>query len=245
MSALVSTRSNVILQSLPHPVWRADQIGTHPASVTSTGHRMLDDELPDRGWPSSALIELLLQQPGIGEMLLLRPALRMIARQRRIALVQPPHLPQIAAWTTWKLPPERLLWIRPKSGADALWAAEQILRNGSCGALLLWQTQVRPEALRRLHLAAQATETAFWTFRPLASQQDASPSPLRLAVRPAGDGVRIEIVKRRGPQRCEPLYLPLDGLPASPFPFPVPPHAFMDRHTPAAAAARNVPAALV
>lgn len=245
MSALVSAKSNAILQALPYPVWHADQMGTHPAAVTSTGHRMLDDELPDRGWPGSALIELLLQQPGIGEMLLLRPALRMIARQRRIALVQPPHLPQIAAWTAWKLPPERLLWIRPKSGADALWAAEQILRNGSCGALLLWQAQVRPEALRRLHLAAQATETAFWTFRPLASRQDASPSPLRLALRPAGGGVRIEIVKRRGPQRCEPLYLPLDDLPASPFPFPLPPHAFMDRHTPAAAAARNVSAALV
>jgi len=245
MSALVSARADAILQSLPHPMWRADQMGTHATAVTSTGHRMLDDELPDHGWPGSALIELLLQQPGIGEMLLLRPALRMIARQRRIALVQPPYLPQIAAWTAWKLPPERLLWIRPKFGADALWAAEQVLRNGSCGALLLWQPQARPEALRRLHLAAQTTETAFWVFRPLASQQDASPSPLRLALRPAGGGVDIEIVKRRGPRRCEPLYLPLDGLPTSPFTFSVPRHACMDRHPPAAAAARNVSAALV
>jgi protein ImuA len=240
MSALVSDRMHLLLPSLPHPVWRADQIGTHPAAVTSTGHRALDDELPNHGWPGSALIELLLQQPGIGEMLLLRPALRMIARQHRVALVQPPYLPQIAAWTAWKLPPERLLWIRPKSSADALWAAEQILRNGSCGALLLWQTHVRPEALRRLHLAAQATETAFWTFRPLASRQDASPSPLRLALRPADGGMHIEIVKRRGPQHCEPLYLPL-----SPITFPAPRHALMDRHTSAAAAARNVSAALV
>jgi protein ImuA len=245
MSALVSGRSPANLLSLPHAVWRADQMSTHQAAVTPTGHRALDDELPNRGWPGSALIELLLQQPGIGEMQLLRPALRIIARQRRIALVQPPYLPQIAAWTAWKLPAERLLWLRPKSGADALWAAEQILRNGSCGALLLWQTQIRSEALRRLHLAAQATQTMFWMLRPLASAQDASPSPLRLALRPASGGMQIEIAKRRGPQHGAPLYLPLDDMPTSTLPFSAPRHAFMDRRTPAAAAARNIPAALV
>jgi protein ImuA len=245
MSALVSGRSHANLPSLPHAVWRADQMATHQTIATSTGHRALDEELPNRGWPGSALIELLLQQAGIGEMMLLLPALRAIARQRRIVLIQPPYLPQIAAWTAWKLPTERLLWLRPKSGADALWAAEQILRNGSCGGLLLWQTQIRSEALRRLHLAAQATQTMFWMLRPLASAQDASPSPLRLALRPANGGVHVEIVKRRGPQHCAPLYLPLDGMPTFSLPFSAPRHAFMDRRTPAAAAARNIPAALV
>ena len=52
---------------------------------------------------------------------------------------------------------------------DALWAAEQILRSGCCGALLLWQQHVRSEALRRLHLAAQSGETLFCLMRPLAA----------------------------------------------------------------------------
>jgi len=244
MSALVS--------SLPNTVWRADQMGSYQAAVTPTGHPALDRELPNGGWPSAALIELLLQQAGIGEMRLLRPALEAVSRQRRIALLQPPHLPQIAAWTAWGLPAERLLWIKTARSADALWSAEQILRNGSCGALVFWQQQVRAESLRRLHLAAQGTEILFWMMRPLACAQDASPSPLRLALRPAMGGINIGIVKRRGPQRDETLFLRLDGMPAAPALSTTPTtstiapdHAHMDKRAPAAPAARNIPAALV
>lgn len=231
--------------SLPHTVWRASQLGSYQAAVTPTGHAALDRELPNGGWPSAVLIELLLQQAGIGEMHLLRPALAAIAQKHRIALVQPPHLPQAAAWSAWGLPVERLLWVRTAHNADALWSAEQILRNGSCGALLFWQTHTRPEALRRLHLAAQASEILFWTLRPLASRQDASPAPLRLALYPANGGVGIGIVKRRGPLHGEKLHLALDGMPSSSSIFTPSSHARLDRRAPAAAAARNVPAALV
>ncbi len=251
MSALVSPipQSNAPLSSLPQMVWRADQMGSYQAAVMPTGYPALDRELPNGGWPSAVLVELLLQQAGIGEIRLLRPALEAVSRKRRIALLQPPHLPQIAAWTAWGLPADRLLWIKTARSADALWSAEQILRNGSCGALLFWQQQVRAESLRRLHLAAQGTEVLFWMMRPLACAQDASPSPLRLGLRPAVGGLDIHIVKRRGPQRDTPLYLRLDDMPAgSAFPInptTAPAHAHMDRHTPAAPAARNVPAALV
>lgn len=46
-------------------------------------------------------------------------------------------------------------------------------------------------------------------MRPLAAAQDASPAPLRLALRPKPGGLEIEFVKRRGPQRDEPLFLPM------------------------------------
>jgi protein ImuA len=220
-------------------------MGSYQAAVTSTGYPVLDKELPNGGWPSAALIELLVQQAGIGEMRLLRPALRAIAKKRRIALVQPPHLPQIAAWTGWGMPVDRLLWVKTGRSADALWTAEQILRNGSCGALLFWQQQVRAESLRRLHLAAQGTEILFWMMRPIACMQDASPSPLRLALRPAAGGMAIDIVKRRGPQRDEPLFLQPDDRLSPPSNVSVFTHALMDRRTPAAPAARNLSAALV
>lgn len=210
----LSPSVRMVVSQLPHAIWRADQMGSYQTAVMPSGYRALDAELPNGGWPSAALIELLPQQPGIGEIRLLRPALTVIARKRRIALVQPPHLPQVAAWSSWGLPPERLLWIKAKRSADALWSAEQILRNGSCGALLLWQPHIRSEALRRLHLAAQASETVFWMLRPLAAAQDASPAPLRLALRAARAGLEIDIVKRRGPVRSEAFYLQLEELPA-------------------------------
>ncbi|HYD97305.1 MAG TPA: translesion DNA synthesis-associated protein ImuA [Noviherbaspirillum sp.] len=246
MSALVSSisPSEAISPALPASVWRADQMGSYQAAVVPTGHPALDAQLPNGGWPSAVLIELLLQQAGIGEMRLLRPALRAIARRRRIALLQPPHRPHIAAWLAWGLPAESLLWIRPARSVDALWSAEQVLRNGSCGALLFWQQQVRAESLRRLHLAAQGTDILFWMMRPLACAQDASPSPLRLALHPAAGGIDLRIVKRRGPQHDEAFHLRLEDLPAAPSDTGSA-HAHMDRRAPAAAAARNLPAALV
>lgn len=187
-------------------VWRAGQMGSARSVVTPTGHPALDRELPNQGWPHGGLIELLLQQAGIGEMRLLRPALQSLGT-RRIALLQPPHLPQIAAWRDWGLPPERLLWIRAKRHADGLWSAEQVLRNGSCGALLFWQDTLRHESLRRLQLAAQASDTLCWLLRPLAAGAEASPAPLRIALRPLAGGVQLELLKRRGPHCAAPVPL--------------------------------------
>jgi protein ImuA len=107
------------------------------------------------------------------------------------------------------VPPASALWLRADCTADALWAAEQVLRSGSCGALLFWQSQIRPDSLRRLHLAAQASETLFFMMRPIVAAQDPSPAPLRLGLRPKAGGLEIEFVKRQGPRRDEPLFLPM------------------------------------
>ena len=231
MSAAAVTAA--IDRSIAHTIWRANQMGSYQTAVTATGHQALDRELPNGGWPASTLIELLLQQAGIGEMRLLQPALCAIARKRRIVMVQPPHLPHAAAWAAWGVPADRFVWIRADRTADALWSAEQVLRNGSCGALLFWQPQVRNEALRRLHLAAQGSTTVFWMIRPLSAAEHASPAPLRLALRPAAGGIDIDFIKRRGPQRDAPLFLPLT-------PSLLLRHAPLDRPLPAPATARGV-----
>jgi protein ImuA len=154
------------------------------------------------------LVDLLVQQPGIGEMRLLAPALAQAA-SNKVALLQPPHTPQAIALAAMGVPPAAALWLRANRTADALWAAEQVLRSGSCGALLFWQTQIRSDSLRRLHLAAQAGETLFFMMRPIAAAQDPSPAPLRLGLRPKAGGLEIEFVKRQGPRRDEPLFLPM------------------------------------
>ena len=192
--------------ALHEHVWRAGQMGLARANVTPTGHAALDRELPNNGWPHGGLIELLLQQSGIGELRLLQAALHALGDQR-IALLQPPHTPHIAAWRAWGLSPHRLLWIRTKRQADALWSAEQVLRNGSCGALLLWQQTLRHESLRRLQLAAQASDTLCWLLRPLSASDIASPAPLRIALRPLAGGVQLDVLKRRGPPCALPIHV--------------------------------------
>lgn len=225
-------------------VWRANELGFYRSTTVPTGHPALDSELPGGGWPSGVLIELLTQQVGIGEMQLLQPALRR-GERRTIALVQPPHPPQAAAWAVEGFPVHRLVWARSERTVDALWAAEQILRNRSCAALVLWQSQVRNESLRRLHLAAQAGDTIFWLVRPLSAAQDASPAPLRLALRPAAAGIRVDIVKRRGLRRDEPLIVPLENMPAVDFNYFDSYHAAVDKRSSPVVAARNASSALV
>lgn len=213
---ILSGEEHVISQ-MPHAIWRGNQMASYQAATLPSGFSRLDAELPQAGWPYSTLIELLIQQPGIGEIQLLKPALLTLAQSRRIVLIQPPHFPQIAAFHSWNIAVERLLWIKNDRPGDALWAAEQILRNGSCGAVLLWQTQVHSTALRRLHLAAQETHTTFWIMRPLAKAQEASPAPLRLILRPslhpASGGIEIELIKRRGPPSSGPFYVSLPTMP--------------------------------
>ncbi len=59
-----------------HPaVWRASQIGGGAQATSPSGFAALDAQLPGGGWPHGVLTELLLPQPGIGELRLLAPVL--------------------------------------------------------------------------------------------------------------------------------------------------------------------------
>lgn len=195
-------------ESLHPSLWRASQLARADVRCIDTGHVALSSQLPGGGWPVGTLIDMLVQQPGIGEIRLLAPALAPVAK-RCIVMVEPPQAPQAIALASLGLAPSQLIWIRSPRSADALWSVEQVLRSGSCGAVLFWQPHIRAESLRRLHLAAQHGETLFFMFRPLAAAQDTSPAPLRLSLRPAAGGIEIGFVKRRGPQRDEPLFLPM------------------------------------
>jgi protein ImuA len=64
--------------SLHAALWRASQLGHGRRAVTPSGFEALDRQLPGQGWPHGELTELLLPQPGIGELRLLAPALAAI-----------------------------------------------------------------------------------------------------------------------------------------------------------------------
>jgi cell division inhibitor SulA/protein ImuA len=196
-----------------HPsLWRANQLARQVGRAVPTGYENLSTELPGGGWPVGALTELLLQQTGIGEMRLLQPGLKM-ASKRPIAMIKPPHSPSAHGLSYIGIPPEKLLLLKTAVSADALWSAEQILKAGTCSAVLMWQQHMRPDAVRRLSLAAQSAETMLFILRPLAVQQDASPAALRLALRPSARGVMVDIVKRKGPLGIEPFEVVLNTSP--------------------------------
>jgi protein ImuA len=200
------------LESIHPSLWRASQLARGRGRALDTGYPLLSAELPDGGWPLGGLVELLVQQGGVGELRLLQPALKLVGA-RCVALLQPPQVPHCLGLAHIGVSIRTVMHIKAPKTADALWSAEQILRTGSCGALLYWAQHVQASSLRRLHLAAQASDTLFVMVRPLAVAQDASPAILRLALKAAAGGLTVEIVKRRGPVGIEPLNIQLQPTP--------------------------------
>lgn len=201
-------------------IWRARQLAEEqeqsPERALPTGFDALDAALPDGGWPRGSLTELLVSASGIGELSLLLPTLRRSCDEgRNVALLAPPWLPHARAWENAGLPLERLLILEATS-SDLLWSAEQILRAGSCGAVLIWgQAAGRAldhRALQRLQLAADSSGALCFLYRSPEAARNPSPAPLRLQLQAHDGGMHIHFVKRRGVFRARPL--PLAPLPA-------------------------------
>lgn len=196
-----------------HPgLWRASQLGRAAGATVDTGYPALSAQLPGGGWPRGALVELLTPASGVGEIRLLAPALAKVGT-RTIVILNPVQTPNGQGLAYIGIPVDKVMMLKPTSTADTLWSAEQILRAGTCGALLLWQQHVRSENLRRLQLAAKTGDTLFVLFRPLAAAADPSPAELRLALRPIESGVSVEVVKRKGPALTEPINVELRPSP--------------------------------
>lgn len=149
-------------------VWRGDewiQAGT-ATDCAPTGFDTLDQELPGQGWPRGQLVELLVENPGIGELGLLLPALAGAARAGRSCVwVLPcksgaPHaeaasgtdtrahtaaqaataqaLPYAPVLVEAGLDLARQIFVKPLTARESCWALEQSLRTAHLGALIGW-----------------------------------------------------------------------------------------------------------
>jgi len=182
-------------------VWRASETAVLSTPTVATGHPVISEWLPGRGWPLGALIEILYDAPGSGEMSLIAPALAALPNQGPIVLLQPPLVPNALAWQGWQVDTKRLWWVQPRELRDTWWCAEQLLKSGSCAALLCWADPISSSSLRRLHGCAQAANTLFFMFRPASTIQTFSPASLRVRVgTQTGGGCYAELLKSRGPK---------------------------------------------
>lgn len=189
-------------------VWRGGELehASHPS--VPTGHAALDRELPGGGWPSGTLTEVLHDGAGIGEVSFLAGALaRASEGGRLVAWINAPHLPYAPALGRSGLPLECCLVIRPPNKEDALWAAEQVLRSGACGAALLWLAQDDYAWLRRLQMAAQAGRALAVLYRSSAALRLSTPAHLRVLLERDEGWLQVRIPKRRGPPLEQPITL--------------------------------------
>ena len=197
-------------------IWRGGELEHVASPAVPTGHAALDAELPGGGWPTGTLSELLHDAAGIGEVSLLSGALaRASEGGRLLAWVAPPHLPYAPALARSGLVLDRCVIARPANREDALWAAEQALKSGACGAVLLWLERHPGEYawLRRVQMAAQAGRAMAILFRSTAAERHATPSHLRVVVTREQGGLRVRIPKRRGPPLAQGIRLELASHP--------------------------------
>ncbi len=197
---------------LRHPaIWRGGERSLATSEGIPTGFAALDAMFPGGGWPVGALTEILVEQEGIGELGLVLPLLARLSKEARwIAWVLPPHLPYAPALAGGGVDLSRLLLLYPGVAADGLWAAEQALRSGACGAVLGWFSGADERALRRLQLAAETGGACGILFASANDGVRTSPAALRLRLDPSQRGLAVRILKRRGGPAAAPLFLDFD-----------------------------------
>jgi cell division inhibitor SulA/protein ImuA len=186
-------------------LWRGGELEHVAHRVVATGFDALDAELPGGGWPMGTLSEVLHDGTGIGEVSFLARALaRASGEERLVAWIAPPYLPYAPAIAQAGIRLDRCMVVRPATREDALWAAEQALKSGACGAVLLWNETQRAEAheyawMRRLQLAAQAGDAMAVLYRSTAAQRQSTPAHLRVVLAREEGVLKVRIPKRRGP----------------------------------------------
>jgi cell division inhibitor SulA/protein ImuA len=192
-------------------IWRGGECAPEPAAMPS-GFAELDAVLPGRGWPKGALTEVVLAREGIGEMRLMLPALALLqANGRDIVWIAPPHLPYAPALAAAGLELSRLLIVRCRSAAEALWAYEQALRAPECGAAFAWLGNDDERMLRRLAVAAREGGTWGVLWRRPGRRACASAAPLRLALAPHERRLAVRVLKRRGGDVAQPVIVDVDA----------------------------------
>lgn len=211
------------------PVWRAGELQAAEAGAcVASGFAALDHELPGNGWPQGQLIELLLDDAGIGELSLLAPAVARIASEQRTCVwvlpcgsagasrasspsLRDESLPYAPALDAAGIDPAHSIFVKPATPRESLWACEQSLRAAHLGALMGWLPAGNADAdfraLRRLHLLAARQRALVFVLRPTRAAHAPSPAALRLQLEPHEQRLHVTLLKRRGRPLLDPVVI--------------------------------------
>lgn len=205
-------------------LWRArDLNGRQTASSDrgqSTGFPQLDELLIDGGWPRAALVEVLCDSYGVGELRLLASALtRPVSDAHWTVLINPPCVPYAPAFQALGINVHELMVVHPSSHQEALWSFEEVIVSGSAQTVLAWlsESDLQDKQLRRIQAKSKEHGVFSVVFRPLAAEQLPSAAELRLKIEQHTIDRRlvISIIKRRGGWRVDGLELALPWGPTA------------------------------
>lgn len=186
----------------------------------SSGYNRLDEIIPHRGFAPGTLVEWFSAGDGAGATTLAvstaQQACRSPEDSGRVLVVvdrRGEFFPPAAALAGIDL--EQTVVVRPRTGADEIWAIDQALRCAGVAAVLAWPDELDDRAFRRLQLAAEAGGGLGLLVRPGEARHQASWAEVRLLVEPlpvaaGGRRLRVELLRCRGGPGSGPVELELD-----------------------------------
>lgn len=188
--------------------------GTSQQEVRQTiasGYPELDKALAG-GFPKHSVIEFE-SDFGIGELRLLLQSYKQSCQQvsdeiqatqsqpKLFVAIALPGIINAELLNSMAIPLDHVIQITPKDQQQALWAAEQCLKSGSCETVVLWQQQaLTVTEVKRLQQACeQGQATQFLIKAQVENEIKISlPVTLKLRLKSQPNGLSAKIKKRKG-----------------------------------------------
>jgi len=178
-----------------HLIWRGSD--THNTAHTQpTGYTELDKQLGG-GFPEHGVIEIT-SDLGIGELRLLTPYIKESSKEKLSIFINPPAHLCSEYLIQQGIDLHHVIMIFPKTGNDALWAAEQSLKSGCCGSVTLWHPSLEVHQARRLQVASKTGQCLHFLFKTEQRDQVSLPISLSMQLQPQVNGIKIVAHKRKG-----------------------------------------------
>lgn len=161
----------------------------------ATGYSELDQQL-NGGLPIG--VTEINSMLGIGELRLILPLLRSNMKQQLVVFINPPGINSAQMLLEQGFELDKIILLQPSTTAEALWAAEQCLRSGTCYAVLMWHDgALKVHHIKRLQVACEATSSLQFLFRTKKTDTLALPLDVSLSVTPHKQGLTVRINKRK------------------------------------------------
>lgn len=174
-----------------------------PKPIISTGITSLDGLLPGGGWTAGSVVEWWLADGAGGVELAMHTVASAVANNKTWCLITAKSsvcpLPAFANSAQ-----SRGVLVRPRTDAEAWWAAEQALRSPAVGCAWSWVDDLPERVGRRWMVAAENGGGVGFVFRSPGSARPTNWATVRLAVTPvAGSGkefrrARLDVLYCRG-----------------------------------------------
>ncbi len=151
----------------------------------SCGCEALDHCLPNGGYVPGSVVEYLRAMPGCGASTLAftAAAAAMKSTNGFVVIIDTQHNIYPPALASWGIDLEKVVFVRPQSDVDALWAVDQSLRTPAVAAVVADIERIDDRAARRMQLAAEQGGGLALLLRPASARRGPSWADIQWIVR--------------------------------------------------------------